>query len=837
MTKKYEQIQFLLGLGGQRLVDDARAAEIEMQAFDSAGRKAAGDRLPWRILGGVEAMIEEEGGLRLKCEHGEAELRWLAPNCLRVRAHSGHGGFEQPFSYAVAKTEWPEVALAVTQGDEAVAVQTSAGVYRIGRWPFRVGVETMDGELICVDSLGPQFRDDGAVRLAMRMHPAEGSYGLGERASGLNLRGQRFTLWNTDHITYRRGSDPLYYNVAFYVGVHGNQAYGVFWDNPCRGTVDVGKTKPDDLVFEAEAGELRYYLIVGSDINTILSRYTELTGRILLPPLWFLGYQQSRWSYSPQSRVLEIGAELRKRQIPCDVLYLDIDYMDGYRVFTWDRSKFPQPEQMLDNLHSQGFKVVVILDPGIKIDPAYSAYRSGMARDVFLKYPNGKPVAGPVWAGMSHFPDFTKPDARAWWAEQCEPLLKMGIDGVWNDMCEPAVFGTKASGTIPDQVAHDIDGRGGTHLDSHNVYGMLMGRSSLESQQRYRPDKRPVNMIRAGYAGAQRYAATWTGDNTSDWDHLRMSISMTLNSGLAGAPMTGPDIGGFHGEADGEMLTRWLQAACFLPYYRVHTAAGTPDQEPWSYGQPYEVINRSTIALRYRFLPYLYSAVALCHEYGWPIVRPIFSAEPDNPALRDVDDSYLLGDALLVAPVLEPGAVTRRVYLPVGQWYDYWTNELLEGGQEIDVVAPLERLPLFVRAGAILPQWPEMQWVGEKPVETLTLRAYPGDHETVLYEDEGEGLGYQAGAYRWVYLTSQWQDDTLVLKRRVAGSYTPEYKSIRIEVVGLDDEPASVRLDRQGAPLWFFEGGALELTVPGFQQLEITRKPTTTDRTLMRKTW
>lgn len=835
---EHEQIRFLMNLGGQQLVNDALAAERQTQVYDKQYTPAADKTYSWQTLGSVQQVATTDSGLQLLCKHGQTELVWLAPNCLRVRAKTGAGGFDTPFSYAVCKTEWPNIPLNVVQSDEAVMVETSAARYQIDKQAFRISVMTHDGQTICADSSGCQLREDGAVRLAMRLHPQEAGYGLGERAVGLNLRGRRYALWNTDHLNYQRGSDPLYYCVPFYLGVHDDVAYGVFWDNSCRGSADLGGTKPNELVFEAELGELRYYLFTGGDVNTVLQRYTELTGRIALPPLWFLGFQQSRWGYYPQERVLALAKEFRARKIPCDVLYLDIDYMDGYRVFTWDTSRFPDPKGMLDTLHAQGFRVVAILDPGIKIDPDYSVYVSGKARDVFLKYPDGQLMAGPVWAGMSHFPDFSKPDTRAWWAEHCKELLQTGVDGLWNDMCEPVVFGTKGARTIPDYVLHDQEGMGSTHLIHHNLYGMLMGRSSMEAQQRYRPDRRPVNIIRAGYAGAQRYAATWTGDNTSDWDHLRLSISMTLNSGLSGAPMTGPDVGGFHGECEAELLTRWLQVACLLPYYRVHTERGTGDQEPWTHGQPYEAINQATIALRYCLLPYLYAVVALCHEYGWPVVRPVFMAEPDNPDIRDIDDSYLLGDALLVAPVLEKGAVSRTVYLPTGIWYDFYTNEALVGGQQIEVSAPLERLPLFVRAGTALPMWPVMQYVGERPVETLLLRCYPGAHETVLYEDRGEGIDYQQGNYRWVYITTGWKDNTFVVERRTAGRYAPSYSGVKLEVVGLDEEPASVKLDRQGAPLWFFDGGMLELTVPStFQRLEVVCKPATADKTVPRKTW
>jgi alpha-glucosidase len=557
----------------------------------------------------------------------------------------------------------------------------------------------------------------------------------------------------------------------------------VFWDNSYRGAVDLGRANPSELKFSAEGGELRYYLFANPDIKKIVSRYTELTGRPKLPPLWSLGYQQCRWSYYPESTVLDIAAQFRKRKIPCDVLYLDIHYMDGYRVFTWDQKSFPDLKGMIDKLHQQGFKVIVILDPGIKIDPNYAVYKSGVERDVFLKYPDGKMARGPVWPGMCHFPDFSKPATREWWVEHSQAIFDLGIDGVWNDMCEPTIFSSSNILTLADAVRHDNEGNGGDHVEHHNVYGMLMGRASSEAFDKYRPNTRPVNIIRAGYAGAQRYAMSWTGDNRSDWDHLALSIPMTLSMGLCGAPITGPDIGGFRGEGEGELFIRWLQAAALMPYFRTHTALDTPQQEPWSYGDKIEALSRETIKLRYRLLPYLYSLFAQASEYGYPIIRPLFMAEPQNPELRSIDDCYLVGDALLVAPILQKGAVSRSVYLPAGQWYDFWTNTGITGGRMITVKAPLERLPLFVRAGTVLPLWPEMDYVGQKDINEITLRVYPGAGETTLYEDAGEGKGYQQGDYRWVYMSTEIDGSKLYVKRRAAGRYQPAYSSIRVEFV------------------------------------------------------
>lgn len=836
MAKK-EIVRFFTELGGRQLIDDIKSSE---RLLDRANRRYGGKKrvkANWLTVGAVERVIPYERGIRLACQHGWVELHWLAADCLRVRLRMEDGNFIEPFSYAVSKVDWSVVQYELLEGPDALEMRTASLVCRIGKRPFRMGLENLDGEPVCVDLGGMQSRADGAVRLSMGLRPDETSYGMGERAAGLHLRGKKFTLWNQDPPPYMRDSDPLYYSIPFYLGVHQHGVWGVLWDNSSRGTADLGATRHEELVFEAESDELRYYLFAGEDVKAVLARYTELTGRMKLPPLWSLGYQQCRFSYESQETVLKIAKDFRDRGVPCDVIYLDIHYMDGFRVFTWDPTRFGQFRQMINKLHSWGFKVVAVLDPGVKVDPQYNAYGTGSQRDVFLKYPDGEVVNAAVWAGLSAFPDFSSPAARAWWAEQVGTLLSAGVDGIWNDMCEPAIFTQDGAVTLPDYVVHDRDGLGSTHLESHNVYGMLMGRASQEGMLKARPDARPFNIIRAGYAGAQRYASSWTGDNTSDWDHLRLSVSMTLNMGLSGAAMTGPDVGGFQKDATGELLTRWLQASCLMPFFRTHSTLGSHAQEPWAFGQPYEVINRVTIALRYRLMPYLYSVIALCKEYGWPIVRPIFMAEPGNPEIRMIDDCYMLGDSLLVAPVLVQGAVKRTVYLPMGEWYDYWTNELLEGGRFVTVPAPLERLPLFVRAGAVLPCWPDMDYTGQKEIETLVYRVYPGDAETVLYEDRGEGPEYEKGDYRWIYTTCSWDESKFVINRRVAGRYAQPYKNVKLEVVGFDEEPAKVKVDRQGAPLWFYDDGLIELTINDFQRCEITRPALPTDRTVVRRPW
>lgn len=839
MFKKSDPLAFFHQIGGKQMVDDILQVERTIKQYDkihAIKRASEGD---WQHLGAIKKFTPYERGIRYECERGWAELEWIAPDALRVRLSVHDDEFEPPHSFAVAKNVWPDMPFDHVERADLYKLRSSHMVCLVGKKPFRLAFETAQGKRVCLDTRGMYWRPDGTIRLSMGMHPEESSYGLGERASGLNLRGKQLALWNIDPPRqYVRDADPLYYSIPFYLGVQGDAAYGIFWDNSSRGSIDIGAAVPNELTFEGTTGELRYYIFVGADANSVLERYTELTGRIQMPPLWALGYHQSRHSYSPQASVLELAAEFRSRQMPCDALYLDIHYMDGYRIFTWDQERFPDPKGMIDQLHDQGFKVIPIVDPGIKVDPSYSAYQSGLAQDVFMKYPDGQRYIGVVWPGACHFPDFTLPRTRTWWSLQFASLINAGVDGIWNDMCEPVVFGGSGFATVPpDYVVHTPEGtRGGTHLEYHNLYGMLMARATLMALEKFRPNKRQVNIVRSGYAGAQRYAISWTGDNQADWDHLKLSISMTLNMGLSGAPMIGPDIGGYNQDPSPELFTRWLQAMCLMPFFRNHASISTAPQEPWVHGQPYELINRLTILLRYRLMSYLYSAVALCREYGSPVVRPLFMLDPTNIALRNVDDCFLLGDALLAAPVVEEGGLRRSVLLPPGEWYDFWTFERYEGGQTVEIPAPLERLPLMVRAGAVLPLWPEMQYIGEKPVDTLLLRVFMGQHDTVLYEDRGEGLEYRSGDYRWVYLTTKRDGNYLRLTRRTAGRYQPEYQTIRLEFYGLDEEPLEVKVDRQGAPLWFFEGGVLEVTADdSFSVVEIILHAEPDDRTVVRR--
>ncbi|NPV66750.1 MAG: DUF4968 domain-containing protein [Anaerolineae bacterium] len=760
---------------------------------------------PWQRLGALEAYERDTHGVTFRTGQGCLRLDVLAEDCLRVRV-SPDGRLPELFSYALVEDGPQTGDFNVTEESDALAIRMGRNICRVARADLRLTVTDTDGRLIYADAEGPVWSGE-RVRLSARLMPDETGHGLGERAFGFNLRGRSYALWNTDPAGYQRGNDPINLCIPFYVGLRGRSAYGLFWDNPVRGMVAVGAPGAEDrLIFEAEAGGLCYTLFTGPSALDVLSAYTRLTGRMPLPPLWALGYHQSRWSYMSADEVRDIAREFRQRRIPCDAIYLDIDYMDGFRCFTWHPRRFPNPAGLISDLKAAGFRTVVMIDPGIKVDRSYRVCRDGLAQGAFLRYPDGRLFVAPVWPGNCYFPDFTAPAVRQWWGTLYRDLLEAGVAGVWNDMNEPAIFSSDARlKEAPDYLVHDYEGRSADHRTAHNVYGMQMVRATREGLERLQPERRHLVITRSGYAGVQRYASSWTADNHSTWDHLKLSISMCLNLGMSGLAFTGPDIGGFAGEADGELFTRWVQAGILLPFFRGHTAKWTGRHEPWAFGQPYEDICRKYIALRYCLLPCLYTAFAECARYGWPIVRPLALLDPD---LVDCDDAYLLGETLLVAPVVEPGAQTRTVCLPSGVWYDYWSGTKFKGGKRYQVEAPLDQLPLFARAGSVIPHWPEMLYTGEKVVDELTLRVYAGDGRSPLYEDAGEGKDYQAGVFRWSHFACATSAKQFDLHWEREGPYVPGYRQIRLQLYGLAHPPQQISLD--GSPVaWQMQDGCI----------------------------
>ena len=556
---------------------------------------------------------------------------------------------------------------------------------------------------------------------------------------------------------------------------------------------------PTFYSFGAESGELNYYFFWGPDPKKVLSRYTELVGRMPLPPLWAIGYHQCRYSYYPDKVVRFIADNFRLRHIPCDALFLDIHYMDGYRVFTWDPSRFPDPAKLTSDLHREGFHVVTIIDPGVKVDPNYWVYQQGMAGNNFARLPDGKPFVGKVWAGDSSFPDFTWERARAWWGTLFKGLLADGVDGIWNDMNEPALFDVP-SRTMPDNVIFYDHGLESPETKIHNVFGMQMSRATQEGLLKLKPNERPLVITRATYAGGQRYSAVWTGDNSSTWDHLSISLPEIMGLGLSGLALAGADIGGFAGGGPApELYARWLEAGVFYPYCRTHTEFGDPNQDPWSYGNRIEGINRQSIELRYRLLPYLYNAFRETSETGLPVMRALLLDFPDDTKAVDQNDEFLFGDDLLVAPVLKSGEIRRDVYLPKGVWYDFWSDRRYTGPAGIVVDAPLERIPMFVRGGAIVPTRPVVEYVSQAPLDPLTFEIYPGGPSSRdYYEDDGISFDFKHGLSLQQKISIEPRRDAIEIRLTARqGSYTPPPRALLFKIHAERQEPSSVTADGQ----------------------------------------
>ncbi len=599
-------------------------------------------------------------------------------------------------------------------------------------------------------SLIPRFADVRGRRVVLiETEPGHSLYATGEVAGPLRRNGARVRGRNTDCYGYNSRSRCLYQSHPWVLGVRGDgSAFGVIFETTYAFELDLRA----GIVFACEGYSPGVVLIERDSPADVLRTLSDLTGAMPMPPLWALGYQQCRWSYEPDEQVREVAREFRTRRIPCDVIWMDIDYMRGFRCFTFDPVGFPSPERLSGELHALGFRGVWMIDPGIKVDPDYDVYAEGHADDHFIKSREGGEYHGSVWPGACAFPDFTRRRTRQWWSELFREFTSHGIDGVWNDMNEPAIFDGPGK-SMRDDARHDADielGGPDNHARYHNIYGMQMVRATREGILRARPDKRPFVLTRSNFLGGHRYAATWTGDNTSNWEHLRLSIPMALNLGLSGQPFVGPDIGGFDANADATLFARWMGIGALLPFARGHSIKGSIPHEPWAFGPECERACRLALQRRYRLMPYLYTLFWEASRTGLPIVRPVFFADPRDPALRAIDHAFLLGsDVLVVADVNPPGSRGAPGGKPGGA---------LASWRAFDVVEACAALPqLFIRPGAIVPVGPAVQHTGEilaagsgTTSAERTLLVAPDEHARargVCYDDAGDGFGYQRGEY------------------------------------------------------------------------------------------
>jgi len=586
--------------------------------------------------------------------------------------------------------------------------------------------------------LTPSFyHKDGKSVVSIAVPKGASLYGTGEVTGPLLRNGQRIILWNTDNFTYKDyNGKRLYQSHPWVMGVNTDgTAFGILSDNTWRQDLVLN----DSITFIAQSPASRVIIIHKKSVGELLLTLTDLIGKMELPPLWSLGYQQSRWSYEPDTKVHEVATEFRSRKIPCDVIWMDIDYMDGYRIFTFDKTKFSNPKAVNDDLHKLHFKGVWMIDPGVKLDSSYVVYQQAQDRDLWVKDSTGKDFVGGVWPGPCKFPDFTMPAARSWWASLYKDFMSQHIDGVWNDMNEPAVF------EVPDHsMPADNFHRGGgglipdVHLRYHNVYGMLMIQASKEGIQAANPEKRPFLLSRSGYLGSHRYGATWTGDNKGAWEYLKMSIPMVINLGLSGQCFSGPDIGGFEGTTDADLFAHWIALGAFYPFSRGHACKGTNDKEPWAFGPEVEAVSRTAMNRRYRLLPYSYTLFHEAALTGMPVMRPLFFTDVKDSSLRREEQAFLLGADLMIVPkwAIAPAK-------PKGNWV---VVSIAGENSLTDKYQP----DVSIREGSIVPLGKVIQSTVEYRADSLTLMVslnQKGEAIGKLYQDDGEGYGYKNGNF------------------------------------------------------------------------------------------
>jgi len=773
----------------------------------------------WQHIGSVQKVEKLSDGVELTAGKAKVRVTVFRDGIFRVRV-AQTGTFPKDFSWAVIETPQPP-AVKVDDTKEEVRVTSGNIVARIRKSPLLIDFLRDIGDvLVADDSDLPMAWDNGRVHVWKKMPEVEGYYGLGDKAGPMNRRDRAFTMWNTDAYAWRESTDPLYKTIPFFMGVRKGLAYGIFFDNTWRSNFDFGKEGHDFYSFGAEGGELNYYFFAGPTPAKIVQDFTALVGRAKLPPLWTLGFQQSRYSYEPEERVYEVAKTFRDKKIPVDALYLDIDYQDKNTPFTINRKEFPTFEKMITDLSAQGFHTVLITDLHVKKDPdhGYAPYDSGVKDDVFVKRADGTTFVGAVWPGESVFGDFTLARAREWWGGLYKNFVDMGVAGFWNDMNEPSVFLT-ASKTMPLDVRHRMDdGTTLPHLAIHNVFGMENVRATEEGLLKLRPNERPFVLTRAAYAGAQRYAATWTGDNVSVWNHLGMSTPMLLSMGISGYGMVGDDIGGFAGSPSPTLLTRWIEAGAFNPIYRDHTAKGTADQEPWVHGPEHEAIRKHFIEERYRLLPYIYTSIEEMTRTGIPLMRPLLLEYPQSPEFFDDDGEFLFGPDLFVSPVTNELQDAKVIQLPPGSWYDYWTGEKTSDRELKKLKPALDQVPVYVRAGGIVPRQPLVQNTGETPKGPLELRVYPGSGcRGTLYADDGHSLNYEKGEFLRVNYSCQVGANAIKIASSIeTDGYKPWWNVAEITVFGMDKAPKEVRVGDATLHEWRYDSAqhAVVFTLP-----------------------
>jgi alpha-glucosidase len=694
----------------------------------------------------------------------------IAQGCLRLRFENTQSADLKQHSDAVLPELREGRSVAAMREGDTVRLATATGVVELSVAQLRLELagftlETVaDGIGACGDNLLLNFA----------LHGIDGAYGFGERTRRLNKLGDSAELLTVDvvavfrHNYARDDYDPTYVAIPLAILKSGNRFLGLFFDNPGRAVMDVGKSRPSEFWYESFGGVTDLYVLAGPTLPEVVRRYAALTGRAPLPPLWALGYHQCRWSYRSAAEFRYLAAQFAAADLPVSALWYDIDYMDHFRLFTWNRQAFPDPAELNRELQVAGIRTVTIVDPGVKREPGYAVYDSGREQRAFCQTASGREYVGKVWPGDTVFPDFTLESTRDWWAGRLADFLREGaVDGVWLDMNDPA---TGYSRTEEMRFAHGAI----PHNRYHNQYAHYMAMASRAACDRLDPDGRPFLLTRSACAGTQRYSAVWTGDNASNWKHLRMALPCSLNLGLSGVAFNGPDVGGFMDDASAELLVRWHQAGCLFPFFRNHAIRHSRQQEPWQFGPDPLAAIRGAIRTRYRLLPYLYQCFFTHWLHGDPIIRPLLYHYA-GPEYANLDDQYLVGDALMVAPILHgeghgPEIIRygvkmqeRSILLPPGNWFDLNRGEWLEGGRPLHYAAALNELPLLVRDGAVLPYYAGPLRNSFMDLSEVELHLFCRERSAHFdyYLDDRDSRRYECGHYGVARMVAEIDGDGL----------------------------------------------------------------------------
>lgn len=736
---------------------------------------------PVKSAGDITNTQISEQQIKFATANAFGEISVYSPSVIRIRLDKHPLGDD--FSFAVIASPL-KTQTHIIENDTEISISTDSVKLIINKRPFHVTFYTPDGTIINEDESGLNTSWTGeSVTTYKHMQAGERFIGLGEKTGNLDRKGSGYTNWNSDTFGYRTDQDPIYSTIPFYIAVHHNVSYGLFFDNTYQSDFNFGASNNRFSSFGARGGEMNYYLIYHKKVADIITSYTWLTGRMKLPPFWSLGYQQNRYSYYPETEVMRIAQTLREKKIPADGITLDIHYMDKYKVFTWDKQRFADPRSMTNKLNAMGFKLTVIVDPGVKVEPGYGVFDRGLKENIFIKYPDSTNYTGEVWPGWCNFPDFTGVKARNWWGTELIKYANDGISGIWNDMNEIATWGQK----MPDNILYNYEGHPASNMQAHNVYGFNMARASFDGF-RNALGKRPFVLTRSGYAGLQRYSAIWTGDNRAEDDHMLLGVRMLASLGLSGVPFTGMDVGGFTGNASISLFARWMQVGAFSPYFRNHTAVNTKSAEPWTFGEGVLEISRNYVNLRYRLLPFIYSGFYEATQTGQPLVRSlaINYTHDDKIYNNRFQNQYEFGNGFMVAPF--PGATNLgSVYFPGAKWYDLYNDELINGKQETIIHVNMQKLPVYVKESSIIPMQSLIQTTAETPTDTLSIHIYKGalNNRFVYYEDDGESYQYENGSFYKRTMTYNPIKQEIIFDKK-EGNIASKFKHLKLELHGFD---------------------------------------------------